>query len=278
MTPYIPTPSTLSTDHIGIETLIDFYHKAANGICQAKLDISSLNEMDANLSAVLLAISQKLYHLHNKRCFIELGKGHGIFLRNGLISHLQGNGNNNTFIDDRNTTVPLRTYLPTDDEAFSRYIKNDFLKHRSLENIPFAKKKEIDGHYCEIFANVDQHANSQLPIFTCGQYFPQKQTLKFTLVDLGVGFLSPIANKTKNQINTDNSAIIWALTDRHTTSDNDLGGFGLKDLRDYCYNNHGSLQICSGNGYINFINGRPLEKTLKNPFPGTIVNIIFRNI
>ena len=278
MTSYIPKVTSISTDSIGIETLIDFYHKASSGVCQAKLDISLLSEMDANLSAVFLAISHKLNQSYQKRCFIELGQGHNIFFRNGLIAHLQGKGNSNPYTDERDSTVPLRTYLPTEDDAFSSYIKNDFLRHRSVENIPFHKKKEIDGHYCEIFANVDQHAQSTNPIFTCGQYYPQKQLLKFTLVDLGVGFLNPIAKKTNNQINTDNTSIIWALTNRNTTSANGLGGFGLKDLRDYCYANNGSLQICSGNGFVTFISGRAIEKTLQHSFPGTIVNIIFRSI
>jgi hypothetical protein len=278
MSPYSPKATNILTDYLGIEHLIDFYHNAFIGSCQPKFDISLLSEMDANLSAVFLAIAHKLNTSHNKRCFIELGGNHSIFFRNGLIAHLQGKGNDNPYTDDRKSTVPCRTYMPSDDDSFASYISKDFLRHRSVENIPYIKKQEIKDHYCEIFANVDLHAKTSLPIFTCGQYYPVKQQLKFTLVDLGIGFLEPIKNTTNHSVSSYNDAINWALMNRNTTLPNGLGGFGLKDLRNYCDTNNGILQICSGNGFVTFVNRKTVDKTLKNHFPGTIINIIFRNI
>jgi hypothetical protein len=100
-------------------------------------------------------------------------------------------------------------------------------------------------------------------------------------VDLGVGFLKKISITTNGKVNNDRSAIIWATEGLNTTKDKIVfgpGGTGLKDLKSYCSANNGSFHICSGTGYVNMIGNKTLEHTLKTPFPGTIINIILRNI
>lgn len=126
--------------------------------------------------------------------------------------------------------------------------------------------------------NAIEHANIKHPIFACGQYFPEKNLLKFTLVDLGDGFLKKISIKTNGKINDYKSAIVWATTDTNTTRDNNLGGTGLKDLKKYCDDNNGSLHICSGDGYVNFLKDKTFESKLKTPLDGSLINIILRKI
>ncbi len=70
------------------------------------------------------------------------------------------------------------------------------------------------NHFLEVFSNIHLHAHTKDPVFACGQYYPSKNLLKFTLVDLGVGFLEPISNFTKNQINEAEKAILWAPLDK----------------------------------------------------------------
>lgn len=175
----------------------------------------------------------------------------------------------------------LRTFLTSEEEVFCQYLRKDFFGHRGLENLTTTTKTSLSTHFEEIFVNVAQHANTAYPIFTCGQYFPEKNVLKFTLVDLGDGFLKKIFEKTNGEISTDNAAIFWATYNLNTTKDVKTfgpGGTGLKELKKYCEENNGSFHICSGNGYVNFLKNKTLEYCLPVPLQGSLVNLIFRNI
>jgi len=273
--------SNIETNAIGVDLLTKFYHDAKKlpNWTTASFDISNVGNFDANLSAAFLALNYKLYHSHKVPSRFTIGQGHSIFYRNGLISHMSGHGNNNNYLDDRESTIPLRTYKTEDDEHFSAYIKSEFLKHRGLDGLSLAKKNIVKDHYLEIFTNVDLHAKTTAPIFVCGQFYPANNALKFTLADLGQGFLPAISAK-QSSITDEKTAIIWATTDKNSTKDplHGPGGTGLKDLKQYCYDNNGSLQICCGTGFVTFTAGRAIESTLRFAFPGTLINIIFRNI
>ena len=49
------------------------------------------------------------------------------------------------------------------------------------------RSKQIRQYVLEIFFNSVMHSQIKLGIFTCRQYFPQKQQLDFTFVDAGIG-------------------------------------------------------------------------------------------
>jgi hypothetical protein len=273
---------SLETDHIGVGELQKFYSSARTfSNCTITLNISPLNHVDANLSAMILAIAYKLRRERNLRLFIELGDGKGVFFRNGLISHLQGNGNINKYVDERKSTIPLSTYYPSQDEEYCQYLRSDFFSHRGLDNLSKTTKESLINHYIEVFSNVGMHAGTNHPVFTCGQFFPEKNVLKFSLIDLGVGFLKNIYEFTDGKITDDKSAIIWATEGINTTKNKSVygpGGTGLKLIKKYCNENNGSLHICSGIGYVNMLNNKTLEYNLATPFPGSMINIIMRKI
>ena len=273
---------SLDTNQIGVGELLRFYQYASTlSYTSVTLNISPTNHVDANLSALIIALAHKLQIDRKVRVFVELGDGKGVFFRNGLISHLMGNGNNNQYPDDRQSTIPITSFSPTDDENYCDYLHSQFFSHRGLDNVPRKVKDALRTHYIEVFTNVGIHANTNLPVFTCGQYFPEKNQLKFTLIDLGDGFLPKIQKSTNNQVSNDRSAIIWATEGINSTKDKMVfgpGGTGLKELKNYCNNNNGSLHICSGSGYVNMLNNRTFEYNLPIRFPGSIINIIMRNI
>lgn len=274
--------TSIETDHIGLDELLKFYQYARqHSGGSITLDVTGVNHIDANLAAILLALSHKLRREKKVNVFIEIGKHQNVFFRNGLISHLAGSGNNNKYGDQRESTIALTTFDCSDDESYCAYLKGSFLSHRGLDNVPKKVKDSLRSHYIEVFTNVGLHANTTMPVYTCGQYFPEKNVLKFTLVDLGQGFLRNIESCTAGSIHDDRSAIIWATEGLNTTKDKSLfgpGGTGLKDLKRYCNANNGSLHICSGTGYVNMLNNRTLEFNLSLPFPGSIINIIMRKI
>ena len=277
----ISIPS-LETNHIGIGELMQFYSYAKAFSCTSvTLNISPINHVDANLSALILALSTKLQIERKVKLFVELGDGKGVFFRNGLISHLMGNGNKSEYPDDRESTIALTTFSPDADETYCNYLCNDFFSHRGMDNIPRKIKDALRSHYLEIFTNVGLHANTSLPVFSCGQYFPEKRQLKYTLIDLGDGFLKNIYKSTMGEVKDDKTAILWATEGINSTKDKILygpGGTGLKEIKKYCNENNGSLHICSGTGYVNMMSNRTFEYNLRTPFPGSIINIILRNI
>jgi len=279
---YTISAKEIETNHIGIGEILKFYAFAKQyTYTPIDLNISTVNTLEANLSALILALANKLKIENKVSVFIVMANHHNVFFRNGLIAHLAGKGNSNPYEDNRQSTIPLTIFQTADDEKFCQYLRRDFFGHRGLEALSTTTKTTLSTHFEEIFTNVVLHANSTYPIFTCGQYYPEKQMLKFTLVDLGEGFLKKIAAKTNGEVSTHTKAILWATYNLNTTKDVITfgpGGTGLKEIKNYCESNNGSLHICSGNGYINFLKNKTLEQVLANPFQGSIVNLIFRNI
>ena len=83
-------------------------------------------------------------------------------------------------------------------------------------------------------------------------------------------------------IKTDLEALRWSVTDNNSTKDVDLygpGGTGLKELKNYCSENNGSFQICSGKGFLYVTNAGELSTyQLEHSLSGSLINVIFRNI
>jgi len=279
---YTINKSTIETDHLGVSELLAFY-KYAKQYYRRKinLDLTKTSNVDANLSAVLLALCEKLKRENQLYIYVETASHQNVFFRNGLISHLMGNGNTNKYPDNRESTIPLKTFTQDKDEDYCSYIKREFFGHRGLMYVQSRTKEQLRTHYEEVFINVGLHAETNLPVYTCGQYYPEKQNLKFTLVDLGAGFLKKIKEKTNGKVADDKSAIIWSTEGYNSTKDINSfgpGGTGLKELKKYCNENNGSLHICSGSGYVNMLSGKTIEYNLATPFPGSIINIIMRKI
>lgn len=278
---YTPSVKEIDTTSFGVSELLKFYNFAIqHRYCSIVLNLSPLNSVDANLSALILAIAYKLKQEYKIYVYVELASHMNVFFRNGLISHLTGKGNTNQYGDDRNSTIPLSTFPAVEAENFCKYLKSDFFSHRGLDGIANGVKIDLSTHFEEVFVNVQLHANTTYPVFTCGQYFPEKQILKFTLVDLGDGFYKKIALK-DNLVKTDKDAILWATYKLNSTKDVAIwgpGGTGLKELKNYCAANNGSLHICSGNGFVNFSGGRTMEHNLLHPLKGSLVNLIFRKL
>jgi hypothetical protein len=274
--------TTIETNSIGIAELLKFYYWARRYTYRGvQLNISPCPMIDANLSALILAIAHKLQAENKVRVFVLLGDHMGVFVRNGLINHLAGKGNTNPYGDYRESAIALTTFSIEQDAEFCNYLRRDFFGHRGLDALQLSTKNILIDHFTEIFANVIQHANTRYPVFSCGQYYPEKRQLKFTLIDLGEGFLPKIQAQTGGQVSTDLNAIIWSTHGLNTTRDIDLygpGGTGLKLLKNYCAGNNASFHICTGGGYVNFLKARTMEYTLDTPLPGSMVNLIFRDL
>jgi len=112
-------------------------------------------------------------------------------------------------------------------------------------------------------------------IHACGQLFPKKDRLEFSISDLGIGIRMSILQMGDIDF-TAAKAIQWAIAGRNTTRRGATpGGSGLKILREFVKKNNGRIQIVSDKGYWELNRGEERLKTLEHPFPGTVVNLEF---
>jgi hypothetical protein len=204
-------------------------------------------------------------------------EGFDLFHRNGFLKSPEGS------YDYRQSTVPIESFDPSDKEGFYKYIQNHLLAHRGIpRSLNETLKERMVDDLIEVLCNINFHANTQDPFFVGGQYYPNRGEFKFTMVDIGEGFLPKIRKATNGAINDSLGAILWAIKGNSTKNllDKCPGGLGIKGMIKYFTENKGSLQIISGNGFWSsdlettiFQSGRRLN----NPFIGTTINLIFRH-
>ncbi|CZG78872.1 Uncharacterised protein [Legionella pneumophila] len=230
----------------------------------------SVNWFDADMCAAFGAI---LYHLGDKINTIQFSNMSSqiekIFAKNGFLSHF----GYKQVPDNWGTTIPYRRFDVKDDRAFAEYIANELLHRPEIPKLSPMLRNKFQKNIFEIFNNAVIHSDTKLGIFSCGQYFPNRHTLDFSIVDLGIGIRQNIQNKIELKL-TDEEAIMWATSDRNTTKRGQVpGGLGLKLLGEFIDINGGCIQIVSEYGYWSRKQGKIETTRLIAPFPGTAVNI-----
>lgn len=256
----------------GFEELAKFYLKTKD--CQfetIEINMQNVIWFDADMCAPFGAI---LYHLGDRINTIQFtnisSQIEKIFAKNGFLTHF---GWHKDVPDNWGTTIPYRRFDVKDDRAFAEYIANELLNRSEIPKMSTMLKNKFQKNIFEIFNNAVIHSNTKLGIFSCGQYFPNRHTLDFSIVDLGIGIRQNIQNTIKLKL-TDEEAIIWATSDRNTTKRGQVpGGLGLKLLGEFIDINGGCIQIVSEYGYWSRKQGKIETARLLAPFPGTTVNI-----
>ena len=88
--------------------------------------------------------------------------------------------------------------------------------------------RKLQESLYEIFSNAVIHSETRLGIYACGQFFPNKHRLDFTIVDLGIGIRENVRRKAGLDL-TAPLAIAWAMEGKNTTKRGRIpGGLGLK--------------------------------------------------
>ncbi len=274
--PIIAINGSLYTDFSGIKRLFEFYHKAKDYYnTTIYIDFYHLEWFDANLSAIFGSILSKLSTENNLVFSTDLNfleDNFNVLFRNGFLN------SENVVIDEQKSTISFKNFSPDDKIGFISYLENDLLIHRGMPTLSSDQKEKILDSLIEVFNNIQIHSMSESDFFVCGQYYPIKGVLIFTMVDLGVGFLPAINVKTKGTVNNSYDAILWALVKRNTTKTNSPGGLGLSDLYAFLKESNGNLQIITGDTFWSI----DLEQTLlkkfsfPNPYVGSILNLVFK--
>ena len=255
----------------GYEQLLTLYSKTKDStFSDIYIDLSTCDWFEANLSAVLGAIITKLQDAINSVSISSLHPGvQSILSKNSFLSNFGGELTSDVF----ETTISYKKFGEYDQKIFAKYILDELFSIPNLPKISHPLKKKIEECMLEIFINAQAHGDTR-NIFTCGQFYPTKGKVDFSIINLGSAIQKNVSQYKQSSISSID-AIKWAVKEGNTTRKGPIpGGMGLSTLLSFIKLNRGKVQIISGNGYWENSVGY-VEALFANYFDGTIVNIEF---
>lgn len=237
---------------------------------QVDLDFRRCSWFDANMTAPLYVLISRLRNALNIITLQNLPeKIETILKRNEFLSTF----NMEKLSDHFQTTLPFKTFKPHATEQFNDYL-SAYLHGKGIPSMSKALSKRFQQSLLEIFLNAKLHSDSDSSVFVCGQLYPQKHKLDFTIADAGIGIWDNVRRYTKQEDLDSCDAIKWALADGNTTkTTHQPGGLGFKLIQEFVQKNQGKLQIVSRFGYYELSGSEPLFAKMDNDFSGTCVNI-----
>lgn len=225
--------------------------------------------MSAALGAVLDHFTANLNDIHFDYINPQIET---ILLKNDFLTYY----GKKRAIDVHNTTIKFQKLKPSDGKYFKNYVIEELIEGHTtdLPRMSEGVKERILEAIYEIFVNAQIHSETKF-IYTCGQFFPTKNKIEFTIVDTGIGFREKVNRRFgSNLIST--QALKWAVQDKKTTKQGISGGIGLAVLKEFIGLNKGKMQIISSDGFYQFDSAGEVLKLFTGEFPGTIVNLQFR--
>jgi hypothetical protein len=268
----IQIPNSIESNHKGYEFFIDFYQKIESLLLkEIALDFNNTGWFEANLLAILGALLNRTENELNTVKILNLNSTlESLFQRNQFLSHFGGFN----LQDFYQTTVKYTKFKAIDEKLFKYYLDTELLSQKALPKMSERLRKKINESIFEIFNNAVIHGQCQ-HIFCCGQYYPKKLKLDFTVVDLGVTIKDNVVNFLKED-QSGEQAIMWAVAENNTTRTGSIpGGLGLKLIKEFISLNNGKIQIVSADGYWEQKEDKIITQSFDNEFPGTIVNLEF---
>lgn len=264
-------PPAIHHDYASFETLASLHAQTEECVFDdVEINMSATYWFDADMCAAFGAILYSLGERLNTVTLINIHKPvEEILKKNGFLSHY-----GRAKIPDRwRTTITYQRFDVKDDHQFSDYIENEFIHRSEIPQMLPGLLKKFRESIFEIFSNAVLHSETDLGIFSCGQFFPKQDRLDFTVADLGVGICRNVRDFTRKEFSPE-KAIIWATAGHNTTKRGMLpGGLGLKLLSKFIDLNDGSIRIVSDAGFWQRKGGQYITKLLRNPFPGTVVSV-----
>ncbi len=254
------------------EALAQIYHETIDSkFDDVEIDMGNVNWFDADLcapfGAILYSISQQL---NNVQLVNLIPHVRNALARNGFLSYY----GSEWFTYGFGTTIEYKRFDVKDDRYFAEYIQDKLMRRTEIPNMSDGLRKKFQESIFEIFNNAVIHSGTKHGIFSCGQYFPKRQWLNFTIADLGVGIPWNVRQFQGLHDLAAAEAIDWATSDNNTTKRGSVpGGLGLKLLREFINKNEGEIQIVSDLGYWECSSGPPKLAAMERRFPGTFVRI-----
>lgn len=260
----------IRSDYEGFAQLIELAHRMSNlEFDSVSIDMGAVSWFDANMSAPFGAFLYKVSRNLNTVKLLNIPpRVEAILSKNAFLSSYGRAKRPDTY----GTTIEYKRFEPKDDRYFAAYVERHLVGKGMPQMTARLLKKFRESIY-EIFSNAVIHSETKLGIFACGQYFPNKNRLDFSIADLGIGIRQNVNKKRGLDLSAE-QAISWAMASNNTTKSGSIpGGLGLKLLREFITLNRGRLQIVSDRGYWVLAHGQVTTKAFPHRFPGTVVNI-----
>ena len=234
------------------------------------VDMKATVWFDADMCAALGAILYNLGDNLKTVNLINIPSGvETIFSKNGFLSHY----GREAIPDLWETTISYQRFDVGDDRYFAGYIENEFIHRSEIPKMSPGLSKKFRESMFEIFSNAVLHSRTKLGVFSCGQHFPSRNKLDFTVADLGIGIRRNIEDCMGYRLSAE-QAIDWATKGNNTTKRGNVpGGLGLKLLCEFIDLNGGCIRIVSDCGYWQRKNRKNSTAPLIYPFPGTVVSV-----
>jgi len=255
----------------GFEALVSLWVKTKD--CEfddIQIDMKAVTWFDADMCAALGAI---LYRLGADLNTVKLEnispKVENILSKNAFLCHY----GREKIPDTYGTTIPYQRFDAKDDRFFAGYIETELIHRSEMPTMSLGLLKKFRESIFEIFSNAVLHSRTELGIFSCGQFFPKKHRLDFSVADLGIGILKNVKEHTGIDFSPEDS-IKWSTEGSNTTKRSSIpGGLGLKLLMEFIDLNDGCIQIVSDAGYWRRENRKTFVRRLGQSFPGTVVSV-----
>lgn len=229
----------------------------------------------------------------------------GVVMLGGLITHINKNGgevflkmdtllpaveanlSQNGFFEAMGfhvspwlgNSIPFRRDLISDPSNIIHYLEEKWLGRGWVQISP-ELSYEIVGNVWEIFTNAFEHSYSDLGVFSCGQFFPQKKELTLAVFDFGIGIPHSVRDyffqKGDNREISDEQALEISFQSGFSTKPKKSRGVGLSILKDFVMVNQGKLNIYSHNGRAQISSEGAFFTHRKTNFSGTAVNITLK--
>jgi len=263
---------SISSDFNGYETLIDLFNRTHKlRFEDIILDFSKTKWFEANLTAVLGGILNKAQEGFNNIELEGLSNDiNNLLSRNLFLSNFGGS----RIPDFYDTTIEYHKFKIVEEKLFKEYLDKELISKKVMPKMSDLLKKKVNESLIEIFNNAVIHGNCK-KIFTCGQYYPAKNRLDFTIVNLGKTIKENV-NEYLNKTLSGDEAIKWAVIEGNTTKRGPIpGGLGLSLIREFISKNEGKIQIVSADGYWEQIKDTGKSECFSQAFFGTIVNLEF---
>lgn len=173
-------------------------------------------------------------------------------------------------------SIPYRENKIRDYKNIISYLQQQWLGRGWVDCSP-CLQNEIVSNAMEIYLNAFEHGQTDIGIFSCGQYYPRMKILKLTIVDFGVGIPSNVRNFLNQTHLSAKEAIKWSFASGNATKPQNIPrGVGLDTLKEFVKVNNGQLEVFSHNGYAIIDNNQESYQNRDSYFGGTLVNITFQ--
>ncbi len=145
--------------------------------------------MSAALGAVLDTFTANLNNIHFDYLSPQI---EAVLLKNDFLTYY----GKKRAIDVHNTTIKFQKLKPSDGKYFKNYVIEELIEGHTadLPRMSDGVKERILEAIYEIFVNAQMHSETKF-IYTCGQFFPAKNKIEFTIVDKGIGFREKINSR-----------------------------------------------------------------------------------